>query len=35
MGDNSVNDGFHEIVNNEKMLTFGGGYLLCTGYLLT
>ena len=25
-----VNGGFHEIVDNDKILTFGGGYLLCT-----
>ena len=33
IGSNSVNGGFHEIFDNEKILTFGGSYLLCTGYI--
>ena len=37
IGKNSVNGGFHEIVVRpiKKMITFGGRYLLCTGYLFT
>ena len=32
---NSFNGSFHEIIDNEKILTSGGRYLLCMGYLLT